>query len=61
MLMIWFVPESPYYLARKGEHEKAKRSLDKLYGYAAGYEVVSSLALHSLGVRLTPFRNTSTM
>lgn len=39
--MIWFVPESHFYLARKGEHEKAKRSMMRLYGYAPGYDVVS--------------------
>jgi MFS transporter, SP family, general alpha glucoside:H+ symporter len=40
MTMIWFVPESHLHHARKGEHEKAKQSMLKLYGYAPGYDVV---------------------
>lgn len=38
-ILIWFVPESHIYYARKGDHEKAKRSMLKLYGYAPGYDL----------------------
>jgi MFS transporter, SP family, general alpha glucoside:H+ symporter len=41
LILIWLVPESHLYYARRGEHEKAKRSMLRLYGYAAGYDVVS--------------------
>jgi SP family general alpha glucoside:H+ symporter-like MFS transporter len=41
--MIGFVPESHIYYARKGQHENAKRSMTKLYGNAAGYDVVCHL------------------
>jgi hypothetical protein len=40
--MIWFVPESPLYHARKGQDDKAKNCMLKLYGSAPGYDVVSS-------------------
>lgn len=40
MIAIWFVPESHLYHARKGEHEKAKMSMLRLYGNAPGYDVV---------------------
>lgn len=40
MIMIWFVPESHLYFARKGEDEKAKQSMLKLYGNAPDYDVV---------------------
>lgn len=43
MIMIWFVPESHLHYARKGEHEKAMRSMLKLYGTAPDYDVVSPL------------------
>ncbi|KAK9319797.1 general substrate transporter [Lipomyces orientalis] len=39
IILIWFVPESHLHHARKGEHEKAKRSMLKLYGNAPGYDV----------------------
>ncbi|KAH7125837.1 general substrate transporter [Dactylonectria macrodidyma] len=39
IILIWFVPESHLYHARKGEHEKAKRSMVKLYGTAPDYDV----------------------
>jgi SP family general alpha glucoside:H+ symporter-like MFS transporter len=39
--LIWFVPESHLHHARKGNHEMAKKSMLKLYGYAPGYDVVS--------------------
>ncbi|KAM5363636.1 hypothetical protein ACJZ2D_011920 [Fusarium nematophilum] len=38
-IFIWFVPESHLYHARKGEHEKAKGSMLKLYGNVHGYDV----------------------
>lgn len=38
-IAIWFVPESHIYYARKGDHEKAKRSMLKLYGYAPNYDL----------------------
>ncbi|GFZ43406.1 hypothetical protein JCM24511_01126 [Saitozyma sp. JCM 24511] len=37
--LIWFVPESHLHHARKGNHEMAKKSMLKLYGYAPGYDV----------------------
>lgn len=40
VIMIWFIPESHLYHARKGEDEKAKQSMLKLYGYAPDYDVV---------------------
>ncbi|VUC36545.1 unnamed protein product [Clonostachys rosea] len=39
LLMIWLVPESHVYYARKGQHEKAKRSMVSLYGTAPDYDV----------------------
>lgn len=39
--LVWFVPESHLYHARKGDHEKAKQSMMKLYGNIADYDVVS--------------------
>ncbi|KAL6890046.1 general substrate transporter [Trichoderma evansii] len=39
MILIWFVPESHLHHARKGEHEKAKKSMTKLYGNVPGYDV----------------------
>jgi len=43
ILMIGFVPESHIYYARKGQHENAKRSMARLYGTAADYDVVCHL------------------
>ena len=40
-ISIWFFPGSHIYLARKNQHEQAKKSLLQLYGYAPGYDVVS--------------------
>ncbi|ORY27930.1 and other transporter-domain-containing protein [Naematelia encephala] len=37
--LIWTVPESHIHHARKGEHEKAKRSMVRLYGTAPDYDV----------------------
>lgn len=37
--MIWFVPESPLYHARKGNAEGAKRSMKQLYGNVEGYDI----------------------
>jgi SP family general alpha glucoside:H+ symporter-like MFS transporter len=34
-----FAPETPWFLARKGQEEKAKRSLRQLYGNIASYDV----------------------
>ncbi|KAF4956733.1 hypothetical protein FSARC_11501 [Fusarium sarcochroum] len=39
VIMIWFVPESHLYHARKGNHEQAKGSMLRLYGNAPGYDV----------------------
>ncbi|CAK1367616.1 uncharacterized protein RHO25_013134 [Cercospora beticola] len=39
ILMIWWVPESHIYYARKGNMELAKRSMLQLYGNAPGYDV----------------------
>ncbi|KAI4849160.1 MFS general substrate transporter [Aureobasidium sp. EXF-8845] len=39
IIFIWFVPESHIYHSRKGQHEQAKRSMQKLYGYINGYDV----------------------
>lgn len=41
LIIIWFVPESHLYHARKGNHEAAKRSMTRLYGTAPDYDVVS--------------------
>lgn len=37
--MVGFIPESHIYYARKDEHEKAKRSMLKLYGNIPDYDV----------------------
>ena len=47
MILIWFVPESHLYHARKGNHDKAKDSMFKLYGTAPDYDVVSALRVPS--------------
>ena len=47
ILLIWLVPESHLYYARKGDHEKAKRSMMQLYGNVAGYDLVSLIS-HTL-------------
>ncbi|UPL01848.1 hypothetical protein LCI18_012782 [Fusarium solani-melongenae] len=39
VILIFFVPESHLYHARKGDHEKAKSCMIKLYGTAPGYDV----------------------
>jgi MFS family permease len=39
--VIWLVPESHIYHARKGNEEAAKRSMLRLYGTAPNYDVVS--------------------
>ncbi|KAG5660827.1 hypothetical protein KAF25_002470 [Fusarium avenaceum] len=39
ILMVWFVPESHIYYARKSQHEKAKASMSKLYGNVPEYDV----------------------
>lgn len=41
ILLVWLVPESHLYYARKGQHENAKVSMLKLYGNAPNYDVVS--------------------
>lgn len=48
MILIWFIPESHLYHARRGEDDKAKQSMLKLYGYAPDYDVVSSQENHTL-------------
>lgn len=37
--MIWLVPESHLYHARKGNVEGAKRSMRQLYGNVPGYDI----------------------
>ncbi|KAL3965649.1 hypothetical protein ACCO45_002653 [Purpureocillium lilacinum] len=39
LILIWFVPESHLYHARRDDHEKAKSSMLRLYGNAPGYDV----------------------
>lgn len=39
VLMVFFLPESHIYHARKGNHEAAKRSMLRLYGTAPDYDV----------------------
>ncbi|RSM14151.1 hypothetical protein CDV31_005487 [Fusarium ambrosium] len=39
VILIFFVPESHLYHARKCQHEKAKQCMIKLYGTAPGYDV----------------------
>lgn len=40
MILFWaFVPESPWFYARKGNKEAAIRSLKKLYGGVEGYDI----------------------
>lgn len=43
--MVWFVPESHIYYARKSQHEKAKASMSKLYGNVPEYDVVRRTVL----------------
>lgn len=43
VLMLPFVPESPIYHIRKGNDEKAKKCLVRLYGTAPDYDVVSEV------------------
>jgi hypothetical protein len=39
MILCWvFVPESPWHLARRGEKEKALKSMRQLYGNVDGYD-----------------------
>lgn len=42
--MVWLVPESHIYYARKGEDDKAKKSMLTLYGNIDGYDVVSAFS-----------------
>jgi hypothetical protein len=44
ILMVWLVPESHIYYARKGEGDKAKKSMLTLYGNIDGYDVVSAFS-----------------
>ncbi|THX17746.1 MFS general substrate transporter [Aureobasidium pullulans] len=39
IIFIWIVPESHIYHSRKGQHAQAKRSMLKLYGKIARYDV----------------------
>lgn len=47
VLMLPFVPESPIYHIRKGNEEKAKKCLVRLYGTAPDYDVVSEVCYTS--------------
>lgn len=38
-MMIWIVPESHLYYARKGDVTRAKQSMRRLYGNVAGYDI----------------------
>lgn len=42
-LMLPFVPESPIYHIKRGNAEKAKKCLTRLYGTAPGYDAVSTV------------------
>jgi len=46
--MLPFVPESPIYHIRRGNEEKAKKCLVRLYGTAPGYDAVSAVAGHDV-------------
>ena len=37
--MLVTLPESPWYLARRGKHEKAKKALKWLVGSVEGYDI----------------------
>jgi MFS family permease len=39
-ILIYFIPESHIFYARRDEHEKAKQSMMQLYGNVSGYDVV---------------------
>lgn len=39
IILVWLVPESHVHWARKGNHEKAKKSMLSLYGNVPGYDV----------------------
>ena len=45
VLMLPFMPESHMYYVRKGDHEKAKKSMARIYGTAKDYDLVSYVAL----------------
>lgn len=49
IIMLPFIPESHVHHARKGNVEAAKRSLQKLYGTAPNYDVVSDYARGAFG------------
>lgn len=40
MILFWaFIPESPWYLARRGNKEAAVKSLQRLYGGVSGFDI----------------------
>jgi MFS family permease len=39
LLVLVTLPESPYWLSRKGKHDKARRALQRLIGNVEGYDV----------------------
>jgi hypothetical protein len=41
MIFLIFLPESPYYYAKKKDDVNAKKMLKKLYGGIDGYDIVS--------------------
>lgn len=45
--MLPFLPESHMYHVRKGNNEKAKKSMTRIYGNAAGYDLVGRTDLES--------------
>jgi SP family general alpha glucoside:H+ symporter-like MFS transporter len=46
MILFWaFIPESPWYLARRGEREKAIKSMERLYGGIDGFDIEEELGI----------------
>lgn len=51
MILFWaFIPESPWFHARRGEREKALNSLRRLYGNVEGYDIEEEygIILHTI-------------